>query len=78
MQAKHFSCVLTTTESIHGLGRRFGTSKMQLPPPPFSDLGCRPFLGSGPVVVDSLFVVAPIVVVLRLVLDLLCCTLCPF
>ena len=58
------------------LWRRFGTSKLHLRPP-LSCLGCCRFLCSGLVVVDLLFIVAPIVsVVLCLALVLLCCTLC--
>ena len=49
------------------LGRRFGTGKMHLTPPP-----CFPFYGGGSVVVDSVFIVATIVCgVLCLVLVLL-------
>ena len=46
---------------------------MHLKPP--SGLGCCLFEGSGPVIIDSLFIVAPIVRVLCLVLVLLCSVL---
>ena len=49
---------------------------MHLRPHP-SGLGCCLFYGSGSVVVDSLFIVAPIVGVLCLAPALLYLTLCP-
>ena len=49
------------------------SSKMHLTP---SGLGCWPFLGAGSIVVDLLFIVAPIVDVFCLVLNLLYSTLC--
>ena len=49
----------------------FGTSKMHLSPP--GGLGCCPFLGSGSVVVELLFIVTPIVGVCNC--SMICCTL---
>ena len=55
-------------------GRRFGTSKMHLsPPPPPGGLGCCPFLGGGSVAVDFLFIVTSIVGVCNC--SMFCCTL---
>ena len=53
-------CVLSNIQQQQNQGRRFGTSKMHLSPPP-SGLRCCSFLGGGSVVVDSLLIVAPIV-----------------
>ena len=49
------------------LGRRFGTSKMHLSPPPPrpGGYGCCPFKGDGSVVVDFLFIVIVLCFVVR-------------
>ena len=76
MRAKHFF-VFYMKQQLN-LGRIFGTSKMHLSSP--GGLGCSPFKGGGSVVVDSLFIVAPIVCVgsVSWKYDNICASTCKF
>ena len=65
----HASWTFLVLQQQQNLGRRFGTSKMHLSPPVC--LGCCPFSGGGSVVVDFLFIVTPIVRVVRYFMSIL-------